>query len=41
MAGATGRSESFLAAKAIREFVENNEWEIAEVQAAAKEAEAG
>ncbi len=30
----------FLAAEAIREFVENNEWQIAEIQAALAEADA-
>ena len=28
LADATQRSKSFLAAEAIREFVENNEWQI-------------
>lgn len=37
----TQRSKSFLAAEAIREFVENNEWQIAEVRAALEEAQAG
>ena len=41
LAEATRRSKSFLAAEAIREFVENNEWQIAEIQAALKEASAG
>ena len=41
LADATRRSKSFLAAEAIREFVENNEWQIAEIQAALKEASAG
>ena len=41
LADATRRSKSFLAAEAIREFVENNEWQIAEIQAALKEANAG
>lgn len=41
LAGATRRSKSFLAAEAIREFVENNEWQIREVKAAIKEANAG
>jgi predicted transcriptional regulator len=30
-----------LAAEAIREFVENNEWQIREIKAAIKEANAG
>ena len=41
LAGATRRSKSFLAAEAIREFVENNEWQIREVKAAIREANAG
>jgi len=41
LAESTQRSKSYLAAEAIREFVENNEWQIAEVRAALKEAEAG
>jgi RHH-type transcriptional regulator, rel operon repressor / antitoxin RelB len=41
LAEATQRSKSFLAAEAIREFVENNEWQIDEVKAALKEAGAG
>jgi predicted transcriptional regulator len=38
---ATQRSKPFLAAEAIREFVDNNEWQIAEINAAFKEAGAG
>jgi len=41
LAESTQRSKSFLAAEAIREFVENNEWQIAEIHAALKEADAG
>jgi RHH-type rel operon transcriptional repressor/antitoxin RelB len=41
LAGSTQRSKSFLAAEAIREFVENNEWQITEIHAALKEADAG
>lgn len=41
LAEATQRSKSFLAAEAIRSFVENNEWQIGEIQAALKEADAG
>lgn len=41
LADATHRSKSFLAAEAIRDYVETNEWQIAEVQAALKEADAG
>jgi RHH-type rel operon transcriptional repressor/antitoxin RelB len=41
LAESTERSESFLAAEAIRLFVEDNEWQIASIQAALKEADAG
>ena len=41
LAEATKRSRSFLAAEAIREFVENNEWQVSEIKAALKEADAG
>ena len=38
---ATQRSKSYLAAEAIRIFVETNEWQIEEIHAALKEADAG
>lgn len=41
LAQATHRSKSFLASEAIREFVETNEWQIGEIQAALSEADAG
>ena len=41
LAEATQRSKSFLAAEAIRAFVENNEWQISEIRAALREADAG
>ena len=41
LADATQRSKSFLAAEAIREYVENNEWQIREIKAALNEANAG
>ena len=41
LAEATQRSKSFLAAEAIRAYVENNEWQIGEIQAALNEADAG
>jgi len=41
LADATQRSKSFLAAEAIRAFVETNEWQIGEIQAALKEVDAG
>jgi RHH-type rel operon transcriptional repressor/antitoxin RelB len=41
LAEATQRSKSFLAAEAIRMFVESNEWQIHEIRAGLKEADAG
>ena len=41
LATSTHRSKSFLAVEAIREFVENNEWQIAEIEAALAEADTG
>jgi len=41
LAVATQRSRSFLAAEAIRVYVESNEWQVGEIQAALKEADAG
>jgi len=41
LAEATQRSKSFLAAEAIRAYVENNEWQIGEIQAGLTEADAG
>ncbi|MCB1915381.1 MAG: CopG family ribbon-helix-helix protein [Rhodocyclaceae bacterium] len=41
LAEATQRSKSFLAAEAIREFVDLNEWQLSEIQAALAEADAG
>ena len=41
LAESTKRSKSFLAAEAIREFVEINEWQIREIRAALKEADSG
>lgn len=40
LAAATQRSKSFLAAEAIREFVDKNEWQIGEVKTALNEADA-
>lgn len=40
LADATDRSRSFLAAEAIRQYVENNEWQISEIRAAVIEADA-
>ncbi|KAI5913126.1 CopG family ribbon-helix-helix protein [Thauera sp. 2A1] len=41
LADATQRSRSFLAAEAIREYVETNEWQLREIQNGVSEAEAG
>jgi predicted transcriptional regulator len=41
LAAATHRSKSFLAAEAIRQYVEMNEWQVAEIRAALAEADAG
>ena len=38
---ATQRSKSFLAAEAIRDFVELNEWQVSEIQDAVAEADRG
>ncbi len=40
LADATHRSRSFLAAEAIRDYVATNEWQINEIHAALKEADA-
>jgi len=40
LAKTTHRSKSFLAAEAVREFIELNEWQIQELKAAIKEADA-
>jgi len=37
----TNRSRSFLAAEAVREFVELNEWQVEEIEKAIKEADEG
>jgi RHH-type transcriptional regulator, rel operon repressor / antitoxin RelB len=41
LAAATHRSKSFLAAEAIRAFIETHEWQIGEIQAAIQEAKVG
>ena len=41
LAEATQRSKSYLAAEAIREFVESNAWQVREIRAALREADAG
>lgn len=41
LADATHRSKSFLAAEAVREYIELNEWQLHEIQDAITEADAG
>lgn len=41
LARSTKRSKSFLAAEAIADYVELNAWQVAEVEKATEEAEAG
>lgn len=41
LAEVTHRSKSFLAAEALRDFVELNEWQIQEIKDAVKEADDG
>jgi len=41
LADATQRSKSYLAAKAIQEFVELNEWQVQEIKTAVAEADKG
>ncbi len=41
LADATRRSKSFLAAEAVREYIELNEWQLEEIQKAVTEADAG
>lgn len=41
LASITNRSKSFLAAEAIRDFIELNEWQVQEINAAVKEADNG
>ena len=41
LAAATGRSKSFLAGQAIRDFIERESWQIAEISQAMQEADAG
>jgi len=40
LAAATRRSKSYLAAEAIREFIEVDEWQVQEIQQALREADA-
>jgi len=41
LAEATHRSKSFLAAEAIRDFIELNEWQVQEIRDGIKEADSG
>lgn len=41
LSGITNRSKSFLAAEAIKEFIEHNEWQLKEIKEALVEADAG
>ncbi len=41
LAGATSRSRSFLAARALQEFVEANEWQIRAIEEGIASADAG
>jgi RHH-type rel operon transcriptional repressor/antitoxin RelB len=41
LAAATGRTKSFLAGQAIRDFVERGSWQIAEITQAVAEADKG
>jgi len=41
LADATHRSKSYLAAQAVREYIELNEWQLQEIQDAITEADAG
>jgi RHH-type transcriptional regulator, rel operon repressor / antitoxin RelB len=41
LAKAMDRTKSYVAAEAIRAYVESNEWQITEIRAALKEADAG
>lgn len=41
LAEATGRTKSYLAAQAIRDFVEREAWQVAEIRKGLAEADAG
>lgn len=41
LAKATGRSRAFLAQDALRQYLEEQAWQVAEIQKAVKEADAG
>ena len=41
LAQATGRNKSFLTEQAVAEYIAREEWQVAEIRAAIKEADAG
>jgi RHH-type transcriptional regulator, rel operon repressor / antitoxin RelB len=41
LAESTHRSKSYLAAEAVRQYLEQNEWQVAQIKAAIGEADAG
>ena len=41
LADATGKSRNFIAVQAMRDFIEREAWQVAEIQQAIKEADAG
>ncbi len=41
LADATGKSRNFLAVQAMQDFIEREAWQVAEIQQAIKEADAG
>lgn len=41
LAAATGRTKSFLAGQAIRDYIDREAWQVAEIQQAISEADAG
>jgi len=41
LAGATGRNKSFLAVEAIRDYLQREAWQVAEIRQAIQEADAG
>ncbi|MDL2307302.1 CopG family ribbon-helix-helix protein [Desulfovibrio sp. OttesenSCG-928-C06] len=41
LAEATGKSRNFIAVQAMKDFIEREAWQVAEIQQALKEADAG
>lgn len=41
LADATGKSRNFIAVRAMRDFIEREAWQVAEIQQAIQEADAG